>query len=82
MHLSECEWEEVKPLFDGVKREKFQPGSGNDSLFDEREPEFLTGEKERDYLRLLVGRSTEPRQPRKTMLFTRRTEMSLRKTGN
>src|SRR5260370_1399379 len=55
--LSECEWEEVKPLFDGVKREKFNLAQETVHFFDEREPELLTVE-ERDYLRLLVGRST------------------------
>ena len=57
VRLSECEWEEVKPLFDGVKREKFNLAQETIHFFDEREPELLTAE-ERDYLRLLVGRST------------------------
>ena len=57
VRLSECEWEEVKPLFDGVKRERFNLAQETIHFFDEREPELLTAE-ERDYLRLLVGRST------------------------
>jgi S-DNA-T family DNA segregation ATPase FtsK/SpoIIIE len=55
--LSECEWEEVKALFDGVKREKFNLATETVHFFDEREPELLTVE-ERDYLKLLVARST------------------------
>ena len=57
VRLSECEWEEVKPLFDGVKREKFNLAQETIHFFDDREPELLTPD-ERDYLRLLVGRST------------------------
>lgn len=53
--LAECEWEEVKPLFDGVKREKFNLARETSHFYDDREPELLSDE-ERDYLQNLVGR--------------------------
>ena len=37
--LAEIEWEEVKPLFDGMKREKFNLGKETLGFYDEREPE-------------------------------------------
>ncbi len=54
--LAECEWEQVKPLFDGLKREKFNLGKETLSFYDDREPELLDDD-ERVYLRLLAERS-------------------------
>lgn len=54
--LAECEWEQVKPLFDGVKREKFNLGRETAAFYDERESGLLT-EGEREYLKLLADRS-------------------------
>ncbi|MBK9132450.1 MAG: DNA translocase FtsK [Gammaproteobacteria bacterium] len=54
--LSECEWEQVRPLFDGVKREKFNLAKETIHFFDEREPELLSDE-ERQFLQSLVTRS-------------------------
>lgn len=57
--LAECDWESIKPLFDGLQREKYNLGKATSEFFDDREPELLTGE-ERDYLhRLAARRSTE-----------------------
>jgi S-DNA-T family DNA segregation ATPase FtsK/SpoIIIE len=47
--LAECEWELVKPLFDGLKREAFNLGKATLDFYDEREAELLTND-ERDYL--------------------------------
>jgi S-DNA-T family DNA segregation ATPase FtsK/SpoIIIE len=44
--LSECEWESVKPLFDGLKREKFNLGQNTLNFYDEREPELLRIQQE------------------------------------
>ena len=55
--LSECEWESVKPLFDGLKREKFNIGKATLEFYDERDPGLLS-EEERDYLERLVARKT------------------------
>lgn len=55
--LALAEWEEIKPLFDGLKREKFNLAQETIHFYDEREPELLTAE-ERGYLGLLHGRST------------------------
>lgn len=58
--LAECEWEQVRPLFDGVKREKFNLARETLHFFDEREPELLSDD-ERQYLQSLVTRSgSEP----------------------
>jgi S-DNA-T family DNA segregation ATPase FtsK/SpoIIIE len=47
--LAECEWELVKPLFDGLKKEQFNLGKATLEFYDEREADLLTFD-ERDYL--------------------------------
>ncbi|MCL4201240.1 MAG: hypothetical protein KJ000_02015 [Pirellulaceae bacterium] len=53
--LAECEWEQIRPLFDGVKREKFNLARETIRFFDDREPELLSDD-EREYLQSLVTR--------------------------
>ena len=55
--LAECEWEEIKPLFDGLQREKFNLGQATIDFYDEREPELLSDD-DSEYLQLLVNRKT------------------------
>jgi S-DNA-T family DNA segregation ATPase FtsK/SpoIIIE len=50
--LAQCEWELIKPLFDGLKREKFNLGKATLDFYDEREADLLTSD-ERDYLKRL-----------------------------
>jgi S-DNA-T family DNA segregation ATPase FtsK/SpoIIIE len=50
--LSECEWELVKPLFDGLKREQFNLGKATLDFYDEREAELLTSD-DQEYLKRL-----------------------------
>jgi S-DNA-T family DNA segregation ATPase FtsK/SpoIIIE len=47
--LAQCEWEWVKPLFDGLKKEKFNLGKATLEFYDEREADLLTTD-ERGYL--------------------------------
>jgi S-DNA-T family DNA segregation ATPase FtsK/SpoIIIE len=47
--LAVCEWELVKPLFDGLKKEKFNLGKVTLEFYDEREADLLTTD-ERGYL--------------------------------
>lgn len=47
--LAACEWDLVKPLFDGLKREQFNLGKATLDFYDEREADLLTAD-ERDYL--------------------------------
>jgi len=47
--LALCEWELVKPLFDGLKKERFNLGKATLEFYDEREPSLLTDD-EREYL--------------------------------
>jgi hypothetical protein len=47
--LAECEWEMVRPLFDGLKKEKFNLGKATLEFYDERDEALLTAD-ERDYL--------------------------------
>lgn len=57
--LAHCEWEMVKPLFDGLKREKFNLGKATLDFYDERDADLLTVD-ERDYLaRLRDNNRTE-----------------------
>jgi S-DNA-T family DNA segregation ATPase FtsK/SpoIIIE len=53
--LAETEWEQVKPLFDGLKREPFNLGKATAEFYDEAYPESLSAE-EVDYLRRLAER--------------------------
>ncbi len=55
--LASCEWEEVKPLFDGLRREKFNIGQATIEFYDDRDPELLN-DTERDYLKGLIARRT------------------------
>ena len=55
--LAECEWEDIKPLFDGLRREKFNLGRETLDFYDEREPDLLAND-DNEYLRLLVKRKT------------------------
>lgn len=47
--LAECEWDMVKPLFDGLKREQFNLGKATLEFYDERENDLLNTD-ERNYL--------------------------------
>lgn len=49
VRLANCEWEVIKPLFDGLKRERFNLGKATREFYEEREADLLT-EDERDYL--------------------------------
>lgn len=59
--LAECEWEDIKPLFDGMRREKFNLGRETLSFYEDREPGLLS-EEDRQYLQRLADRraATEP----------------------
>lgn len=60
--LAECEWENIKPLFDGLKKEKFNLGKATLEFYDEREPGLITDD-ERDYLqRLSESKRTEAQE--------------------
>src|SRR6266446_3292753 len=50
--LAQCEWELVQPLFDGLKREKFNLGKATLEFYDEREQGLLSDD-DRDYLERL-----------------------------
>lgn len=50
--LAECEWEMVKPLFDGLKKEKFNLGKATLEFYDERDESLLNAD-ELDYLERL-----------------------------
>jgi S-DNA-T family DNA segregation ATPase FtsK/SpoIIIE len=54
--LGECDWEQIKPLFEGLAREKFNIGKETRRFYDEGEPGLLSGEDE-EYLQLLVART-------------------------
>lgn len=55
--LSCCEWENINPLFDGLKKEKFNLGRKTIEFYDEREPTLLN-EDEQDYLSNLAKSRT------------------------
>ncbi|MGH9460700.1 MAG: FtsK/SpoIIIE domain-containing protein, partial [Vicinamibacteria bacterium] len=73
--LAECEWELVKPLFDGLKREKFNLGRETQAFYEEREPDLLSDD-EREYLRRLADRSTtEPSEEDTSFYEAHRNEL-------
>jgi len=55
--LASCEWEDVKPLFDGLRRERYNLGAETIEFYREREPMLLTV-TDHDYLRRLIARRT------------------------
>lgn len=62
LRLAECEWELIKPLFEGLSREKLNLGGETLKFFQEGEPEQLSADDE-EYLRLLKERTpSEPRE--------------------
>ena len=60
--LAECEWEQVKPLFEGLSRDKLNLGGETLKFFQEGEPDLLSAD-DLEYLRLLKDRTpSEPRE--------------------
>lgn len=54
--LADQDWEQIKPIFDGLQREKFNLGKNTLEYFSELEEDKLEDE-EREYLKLLSKRS-------------------------
>lgn len=59
--LAQEEWENIKPLFDGLQREKFNLGKATIEFYDERE-QGLISEVEMEYLTNLIERKTTDAQ--------------------
>jgi len=64
--LSQCEWEDIHLLFDGLRRVKLNLGEETRQFFEELNPELLS-EEDNDYLNILEtrkkpGESTEEDQ--------------------
>ena len=55
--LAECEWDDIKLLFDGLQREKFNLGKATLDYYGELEPGLLTKD-DNEYLQLLATRKT------------------------
>ena len=55
--LASCEWEDVKPLFDGLKRERYNLGAQTKEFYHERETTLLSP-TDHDYLTRLIARKT------------------------
>jgi S-DNA-T family DNA segregation ATPase FtsK/SpoIIIE len=68
--LSHCEWEFVKPLFDGLRREKFNLGRATLEFYDEREADLLTND-EHDYLKRLCDRNYTDAQEEDELFYHR-----------
>lgn len=73
--LAHCEWEWTKPLFDGLKRERFNLGQATLDFYNEREDELIT-DAERDYLNRLIDRKiTEAQEEDEQFYRDHRTEL-------
>nr|WP_321526611.1 FtsK/SpoIIIE domain-containing protein [uncultured Cohaesibacter sp.] len=55
--LANCQWEHVKPLFEGLAREKANLGQDTQRFYSEGPPDLLS-EDDEEYLELLVKRKT------------------------
>ncbi|MBS0418033.1 MAG: DNA translocase FtsK [Proteobacteria bacterium] len=66
--LSNIDWELIKPLFDGLKPEKFDLGRNTLQFFDEREGDDLTDD-EREYLETLSKRKSSDTHPEDTTFY-------------
>lgn len=55
--LAECDWEDIKPLFDGLRRKRFDLGKETIGFYGERNPDLLT-DADRQYLERLGDRRT------------------------
>ncbi len=55
--LAECEWEDIKPLFDGFHRRRFNLGAETLRFYDENDPDLLPDD-DREYLVRLSSRTT------------------------
>ena len=53
--LSQCEWEDIHLLFDGLRRVKFNLGEETRQFYDELNPDLLS-EDDNDYLDILITR--------------------------
>lgn len=55
--LAECEWASVAPLFDGLKREKFNLAKETITFYEDRLPELTLSKDDSDYLERLKARA-------------------------
>jgi S-DNA-T family DNA segregation ATPase FtsK/SpoIIIE len=55
--LAECNWEDIKPIFDGLQREKFDLGRNTLQFYEDRDSSLLSDD-EREYVKRLIGRKT------------------------
>lgn len=74
--LSECEWEEIRPLFDGLRRVTLNLGEATIAFYDERSPHLLS-EDDGDYLELLSKRPkvTDPNEEDQAFYESHRNEI-------
>ena len=73
--VADREWESVKPLFDGLGREKLYLGKATLDFYDERNPELLP-DADREYLtRLVARRTTEAEDEDRLFYDTHRDEL-------
>lgn len=73
--LAVFEWELIKPLFDGLRREKFNLGKATFDFYDERDMDLLVDD-EREYLERLSSRkATSPDEDDVAFYEAHRTEL-------
>lgn len=66
--ISNIDWELIKPLFDGLKPEKFDLGRNTLRFFEDREGDELTDD-EREYLETLSKRKSSDTHPEDTAFY-------------
>jgi DNA segregation ATPase FtsK/SpoIIIE, S-DNA-T family len=69
--LAGWEWDLVRPLFDGLRKEPFNLGKATLEFYDEREADLLT--KDEGITSLVCATASAMRQKRRTRIFTANT---------
>ncbi len=76
--LAECEWEDVCPLFDGLRRVQLNLGEETRAFYDDIEGDLLS-EEDNDYLELLAKRKklAEPTEEDQSFYESHRNEIKI-----
>ncbi len=75
--LANCQWEHIKPLFEGLAREKANLGQDTQRFYAEGPPDLLSSDDE-EYLDLLVKRKTTGAPEKEDTAFYERHRDELR----
>jgi len=73
--LADCEWESIKPLFDGLKKEKFNLGKVSIDFYEEREADLLSTDEIEYLSRLSQSKRTDAQEEDENFFRRHRNEL-------